>query len=264
MNLFQSACLPIATTLMVACGGGGGGSAPTAVPATAAAAATKAEGVYAGSLKSAALPSGAFNAIVLEDDSLWAIYGTADPQGRLTVFGFINGSGTSANGAYTVAGAKDFYYTGAVASGTVNATYSPGVSIAGTTTGLTGSASTFSGTTAAIAGYTYASSASLSDIAGTWSGSILSGAAATLTITSGGTYTGASAGCTISGTVTPRASGKNVFDVSYVNGAAPCASPGLTAKGIGVVSSLANGQKQLIVAGTNESKSTGTVFFAQR
>ena len=261
MNMFRFACVPVATTLMVACGGGGGTSAPTAAVA---ATATKAEGVYAGSLKSAALPSGAFNAIVLEDDSMWAIYGTADPQGRLTVFGFINGSGTSANGTYTVASAKDFYSTGAVASGTINATYSPGVSIAGTTTGLTGSTSTFSGTTAAITGYTYSSPASLSAIAGTWSGSILSGAVATLTITSGGTYTGASAGCTISGTVTPRASGKNVFDVSYVNGAAPCASPGLTAKGIGVVSSLANGQKQLIVAGTNESKSTGTVFFAQR
>ena len=258
MNMFQFACLPITTALMVACGGGGGGNASTAATAT------KAEGVYAGSFKSPAFPSGAFNAIVLEDDSAWAIYGTADSQGRSTVYGFVNGSGTSTNGTYTAASAKDFYYSGTVASGTLNATYSPGVSFAGTATGLTGGTATYSGTTAAITGYTYASPASLSAIAGTWAGFILSGAAATLTIASGGTYTGASAGCTFSGTFTPRASGKNVFDVSYVNGAAPCVPPGLMAQGIGVASSLANGQKQLIVALTTESKSAGTVFFAQR
>ena len=93
----------------------------------------------------------------------------------------------------------------------------------------------------------------------------LNGTAATLTMSAGGAVAGTNLGCTFTGTALPRASGKNVFDVSVTFGAAPCALPGQTATGIAITYAVAGtAQKQLLVAVQSSTKANGTMFIATR
>lgn len=235
----------MAALSLVGCGGGGGGTSTT----------PSAEGVYSGTLTSNGT-TGVFSSVVLEDSSLWAIYGVAGTGGSTLVQGFVAASGTFTNGTYSATG-KDYGYTGAVLNTTLNGTYSPGVSIAGTTN----SGGTFSGTTANVTGYNYNTPAQVSTIVGSWSGSSLFGNATSVSIVSSGAYTGTSGTCAISGTLMPRASGKNIFNVTYTNGVTGCNIPNLSAQGIGIASTLNNGKTQLIIALTTADKSVGTVAF---
>ena len=253
MRKFELAAIAAVTCVLVGCGGGGGGSTSTPAPIA------KAEGVYVGTLVSGGV-TGAFQSVVLEDDSIWALYGVAGTGGSLLVQGFVAATGTSGNGSFSVTG-KDYGYTGAVMNTTLTGTYVPGVSITGTAS----TGANFSGTTAAVSGYTYSTPAQIASIAGAWTGSSLFGNATSLTITSAGNYSGISGGtCAISGTLTPRPSGKNIFNVTYSNGPTGCGIPNLTAQGIGVASTLSNGKQQLIVILVTADKSTGTVAFVTK
>ena len=94
---------------------------------------------------------------------------------------------------------------------------------------------------------------------------LLTGSAATIAINSSGAITGSSAGCSFTGTATPRASGKNVLDVSITFGASPCALPSQTATGIALAYRPSGGSTtQLITSVFNSAKTAGTMFFAQR
>jgi hypothetical protein len=56
-------------------------------------------------------------------------------------------------------------------------------------------------------------------------------------------------GCTISGSIGPRPSGKNVFNVTLTAGASPCATPGLVTTGIGLYVPIKTGNlHQLLIA----------------
>jgi hypothetical protein len=90
------------------------------------------------------------------------------------------------------------------------------------------------------------------------------GASVTANIASTGAFTTSSSGCLSTGTLTPRASGKNVFDLSVTFGAAPCVLANQTASGIAVSYLLSNGTRQLILAGTNSSNTVGTAVFGTR
>lgn len=254
MSKLHMAAIAASVLVLMGCGGGGGGSASTPTPTPIA----KAEGVYNGTLINGA-ESGAFQAIILEDDTMWALYGAPNSNGGLTVSGLINGQGTSSNGTYNLT-AKDYFYLGSVTNITAATTYVPGVSI----TGTTNLGTRLSGTTAAVTGYNYNAAALVSGLAGTWSGSLLQGSSTTIAITGSGTYSGIANGCSFNGTITPRPSGKNIFNVTYTNGAANCSVPNLSGQGIGVVSTLNTGKQQLIVAVTNADKSIGTVAFVTK
>ncbi|MBC7617374.1 MAG: hypothetical protein H7293_00015 [Candidatus Saccharibacteria bacterium] len=193
--------------------------------------------------------------VILEDDSIWSLYGVAGAGGSTIVQGFFTGNGSSNNGTYTATG-RDYVYTGQVINGALNSTYSPGVSITGT-----GTSASFSATMANVTGYNYNTPALLSSIVGTWSGSSLTGGTASLVITSTGAYTARDGACAISGTITPRPSGKNLFNVTFSSGVIGCAITNLSGQGIGIVSTLSNGNTQLIIAATTADKSAGTVAF---
>ncbi len=250
MSKLHVAAIAASVSLLVACGGGGGGTASTPSPQIA-----KAEGVYAGTLISNGT-TGVFSSVILEDDTIWAIYGVAGTGGSTIVQGFVAASGTSTNGAYSATG-KDYGFTGGILNTTATATYTPGVSITGTVS----TGGSFSGTTANVTGYTYNTPAQVSSIVGSWSGSSLFGNATSVNIAASGAYSGTSGACAISGTLTPRASGKNIFNVTYANGVTGCGVPNLSAQGIGIASTLSNGKMQLIIALTTADKSIGTVAF---
>jgi hypothetical protein len=248
---FEFAGLVLAAILT---GCGGGGDSPAAP-------ATSPEGVYSGSITSSTVAS-AFSTVVLEDGQVWTIYGNT-VGGVLVVNGLIQGQGTSSNGTFTSSTMKDFGASPALAA-TLNATYVQGASLAGTITEAGGSIG-FSGTATPATTFDYNTPAQLSNVVGAWTLSSTSGNTIALTVSATGAFTGtATGGCSVSGTFTPRPSGKNIFNFQMTIGPAPCTLAGWTGGGIAIYSTLANGSHQLIVGSADASRTYGTASIGTR
>ncbi len=104
----------------------------------------------------------------------------------------------------------------------------------------------------------YNTAATLSVLAGTYSGVYsYGGTPVTLTVSATGAITGTATNCAISGTATPRASGKNVYNVSLTLTGANCTPAGVgTATGIMVLNSE-SGLNRLYVASLNPAGTNG-------
>lgn len=88
----------------------------------------------------------------------------------------------------------------------------------------------------------------------------------TLTVQNDGTFVAAPSpgpGCAFSGSFTPRASGKNVFNATITNGAAPCLDAGLISNGIAFVSP-AGAQVQLTLVTLSADRQKGAVVSGLR
>ena len=112
----------------------------------------------------------------------------------------------------------------------------------------------------------YDQPATLSSITGTYSGTAVTGSdvysQTAITIDSGGTVSGTTAACTTTGRVTPRASGKNIFDVALAFSGTAC--PGgngssFSGIGAGIGYSGADG-RTLLIWTLNTSKTDGFLF----
>lgn len=244
-----------AAVALTACGGGGSTT-------DAANAGGSPEGVYGGTLTGST--SSAFQMVILENGDLWALYGT---QGASTFFvrGLIQGAGAWSQGNYTVAQARDFGFQPALA-GRLNGRFEDSTTktISGTGS-FAGTYITFSGGPIPGLLHRYDTPASLAATAGSWSLTAISGEVIALNVASDGRFSGASnTGCTLSGTLAPRPSGKNVFNITLTFGPAPCLLAGQGASGIALVAPLATGQSQLIVAATDAARSVGTAAFGVR
>ena len=242
---------------LTACGCGSDGPAATTLTPVPFAAA---EGYYQGTVSTGRQ----FQLLMLENDQFYSLIGNTDTQGVFRVVSLIEGKGVSNNGSFTASNIKEYSNNGQVVAGTLSASYVPKVSITGNASAAGGSAS-FSGTAPATANYAYDSPATIGSVSGNWSGNSLDGAALNFSVSTAGAISGtAASGCSFAGTATPRASGKNVLDVSVTFGLAPCDLPGATIKGIGVTSLLSSGKRQFLIAVTNTDRTAGTVVFAQR
>jgi len=231
----------------------------TYTPATSNTAGT-AEGVYTGSTTNGS--SFDFDSVVLEDGSYYILYGIRS-AGALTVLGFAEGNGASNNGGFTSSNMVDFTAAGTVLTGTLSAVYSANSFGGSVTEG--GVTSSFLGTTPINSAYVYNTPAKLTDITGAWTLSDMQGGASTLlTIAADGSFSTSSGGCNSTGTLTPRPSGKNIFDFTTTFGASPCKLPGQTATGIAVNFLLANGMRQFVAAGSNAGRTVGTAIFGTR
>ena len=256
-------CAVFAATALTACGGGGG-SAPAAAPAPAPAApapVAAVQGAYSGALTGST--SSQFQLLALDNGDFWALYGV--PSGTsFLVRGFIQGTAAQSNGSLSSNNLKDFGSVPPVAgvlAGSISATAVSGTfQAAGGNVGFNGAA-----ITAANSTYDFNAAANLSNITGTWALGGLDGTTTNVTIANNGSFQGSNGGCAITGTITPRASGKNVFDVAVVSGAAPCIAPGSTSTGIAVTYLLSGSTtRELIVAGVNSDRSGGNAFFGTR
>jgi hypothetical protein len=237
--------------LLAACGGGGSSDTSTA----------SAEGAYSGTITGSG-SAAAFEAVVLEDGELWTLYGN-QVGGELFVLGLLQGQGASSNGSFTSTTLRDFGTSPALAA-SVSATYVPNASISGTLTEAGGSI-TLSGTATPAANFNYNAPASSQSIAGSWQMSLSDGETLPLTIAQNGTASGTtSGGCSIVGTVTPRPSGKNVYNVALTFGPAPCALANQSETGIAVYTTLSTGVHQLIAGAIDSSRSFGTIAFGTR
>ena len=213
------------------------------------------EGVFSGFTSSGA----AFSAIVLENNQIWTLFGTLDIFGGLVVQGLVQGNGTAGNGIYTSFDARSYDYLGSVRQGTVSATYVPGVNFKGTFLG-----ERFDGLPPVDSSYLYSATPSLTSIVGAWSGAFLDGSRGSLSIGSNGAYSGSVSGCIFSGNISPRASGKNVFNVTLTFGSFPCLLPRQSASGIGITYLVTGGRRQLVLAGVDTFRNAGSVFIGLR
>ncbi len=255
------------TALLTACGGGGGSDTPAATSGVTAPTTpvittpvTKIEGFYTGTVSTGTQ----FQLIALENDQIYALIGSPDAQGVFRVSSLLEGSGTSSNGSFSAANAREYGSNGQVTGLAVSGSFNPRATVMGTATSAT-SMTTFSGTALALTSYNYDTPATLASVTGTWTGATLFGESVTYSVSSTGAVSGASAqGCRFTGTAAPRASGKNVFDATVTFGAAPCAAPGVTGTGIGVAAPLANGRSQLLLALTNAGRTNAVVVFSQK
>lgn len=246
---------------LVACGGGDGGSTPTTTNPTTTAPST-AEGVYAGTVTGGTNAS--FEALVLENGDIWSIYGQ-NSGSTFYVYGFVQGNGTSNNGTFTAASVKDFSNSPTL-SASLSGTYSSTAKTINATISYTsGLKSTIAGGPLTNTTYNYNSAPSLSSVTGLWNLTSLQGEGIALSVSSTGALTIVSAGgCRGNGTLSARASGKNVFNISLTFGAAPCLLPNQTVTGIAVAYPLTTGQTQLIAAVTDSAHTVGTAVFGIR
>lgn len=253
IRVTRFSAIATAALALVACGGGGGDS-PPAPPASA-------EGAYAGSLSNS--PSAtAFQAVVLEDGQLWALYGNVS-GGIFLVNGLLQGNGSSSNGSYTTSNLRDFGSSPAAAA-SLSATYTTAPTLVGTI-GVSGVSIGINGSGIPTATFNYNTPASLASIAGAWTLGSTTGDTVSLSIAPNGGFTATTAlGCSFSGTATPRPSGRNVYNVTATFGAAPCALAGQTVTGIGLYSVLTPTNRQLMVALVDGTRSVGTVAIGSR
>jgi len=252
-----SATAFFAALTLSACGGGGSdnNSGPPLTPPPAVN-----QGVYAGTTSNPSAP--AFELLVLEDGAVWSIYGTQTPSAFL-VQGFVQGQAGFNAGKVTSSNIRDHGVFPA-AAGKLSGTYDATPSVSGQITYPSGTVS-FTSSAIASSTYNYQSAAQLSDVAGSWSVNLTTGETASLTISNTGVVGGVSSlGCNFTGQVAPRASGKNVFNVSLTFSSAPCALPGQTATGVGLSYPTGSSQRQLIVLVQDTSRSAGVAAFGTR
>jgi hypothetical protein len=254
MRKNQVGIIVLISTMLAACGGGGGsGSGQAAVPAT-----SPVQGVYEGNIASGRY----YNTLILENNEYYAMYGSLQ-NNAFYVMGFVQGTGSANNGSFSSSDLRDFAYNGSVYSGSLSASYQAGVSLNGTISSNSGT-QTFAGAPIKDSLYNYNVPANLTEVAGSWSMTDLSGAPVSLSIASSGSFSGSSQGCSFSGTLTPRPSGKNVFNMTVQFGDSPCILANQSASGIALDYLLQSGRRQFIVAGMNSARTKGTALLGSR
>lgn len=280
-TIFKGSWLLIALGL-TACGGGGSDSASappctsnapglcallnpgtvnTTVGGLAPTTTAKAEGVYSGTLTGSS--SRDFGLLLLENGEFWSTYGI-ETGNTFLIAGFVQGTGTFRDGTFTSTDGRDFGVTPA-ARGSITARFSSNEDSFTGTGEVGGRSITVTGARPTASTYDYNAGASLAAITGAWNMRLLDESGVILNIAPSGAFTATNRGCSFSGVIAPRPSGKNVFDVNLTFGGPPCIRPGTTGKGIALTYKIQNStQRQLFIVGTNPSRTEGTAMFGVR
>jgi hypothetical protein len=250
---------------VVSCGGGGGDGVVGAPSGP------SAEGYYAGTLSASGSPlpvnSTDFQLLVLENGQFWTFYGVPN-AGALQVQAFTQGTGSS-NGSLFIASNVRYFSSGVVRTAVVSINYNAAAKTAsGSSLDDANSTVSFTSAPLGVPAYNYGSAPSLTTLQGNWTVDGLAGDRYTLAVNgSTGAFVGtpiAPATCAFTGRFTPRASGKNVFDVELTNGTTLCANAGLVSFGIGFVSPLTGGRAQLTFATVDSNRNSGAVLSGVR
>ena len=207
----------------------------------------------------------AFRQIVLENEDVWMFYGS-QAGSAFYVGGLIQGRFTQTGQSLSSTNTVDFGAMAAV-PGSTNAIYdTAAATLSGTFSSPSfGINAPFANASGLSSLYNYSNAASLPTIQGNWRTSSIRGRVVDLQVTLGGDISGVSiSDCNFSGRIAPRASLKNVFDVSLTLGPAPCGSPGETATGIAIAYPLADGQTELLLAFVNAGRTWGWALSGRR
>lgn len=241
------AALAVSSVLLAACGGGD--DADDATTPTAPVAAT-AEGFWVGNSSTGVRTALA----ILENGETWGVYASST-----SILGALYGNTTSNGTSLTGAGSDFNIPSRSVSSATYSGSYTPKAKINVNTSGGISFAGTYD--------TDYDRPASLTSVAGNFSGQGVSGSSpvqgVSVNISSTGVVTVPSTlGCSASGSIAPRPSGKNVFNVSMTFFGAACAlGNGATARGIAVYDSA---NRELLVLALNPAKTDGFIYVGSR
>lgn len=212
--------------------------------------ATTAEGVWQGTASTGAR----VGLVVLENGETYGLY-TSGNNLAGALYGITASSGTTLSGS-----GSDFNIPSrTVANLTYSGTFSEKSSLQ--LTSPTG------GTFAATYDASYDQPASLAALAGTFSGGGISGRSsfqsAPVTVSTTGTIAVPSSnGCSQSGNISPRASGKNIFDVVVTFTGGNCAlGNGTVTKGIAHFDATA---RELVVLAFNPAKTDGFIYVGKK
>lgn len=220
----------------------------------------KLDGVYEGTVVNGT-ETARVTILALDNDDLWVAYGSG--SGALTKLeGFVLVNGRSGDGSYS---STAFYDVAAdedqVRSGTVLATYVPRTSLSAEfrVTGEHG-VGFVSATALPVTRHNHDQAASLAAIAGSWpyQGS---GTTGTLTISAAGALSGKFEDCDVTGSLTPRPGGKNVFNVSISVGGGSCSFSGT---GIAYATTSTTGMAQLWLGFMNAARNDGGFVLGER
>lgn len=236
-----------AAAVLTACGGGGSDGTSTTTPTPVA---VTAEGFWSGN----ASTGPQVQLAILENGETWGFYTV---QGALA--GALYGNTTS-NGT-TVSGSGLDFYGGTINPGSYSGTFSAKNSI-----NLSLSSGTSRATFAGKYSTAYDQPALLTNLAGTYTGYGLTGKtssqAVTVTIGSNGGISAGNTSCSASGTATPRASGKNIFDIKMTFTGTSCAlGNGAVTNGMAYYDTST---KQVVVLALNSSKTDGFIYAGVR
>jgi hypothetical protein len=246
------------------------------------AAIAEAEGVWGGYSDAAGID---MVAVILENGEFWSINSNAPAQ---DVGGFIEGVITAGSiSDFIVGDARGFSVGGTPQKQTINAALQTKVSIIGRAfvdETIPQQRWDFGLTPIAEIQYRYDVAASTADVLGVWDGRFWdsewegaqlgpgpydrAGLVVSVVVSSDGSFSGTVVACTFSGTVQPRASGKNIFDatitIGTASGSGVCPDAGMVASGIGLIYRLQDGRQRFVVAAKSADRLTGVAFFADR
>ncbi|MFX1803089.1 hypothetical protein PWR66_05430 [Paraburkholderia sp. A1RO-5] len=232
----KSAFCAVAMAFLAACGGGGSGGPITVTNADP-------QGIWQGTSNSGQ----AVSTLVLETGQYFAVYSTNNVVG-----GMVEGTLSVSGNSITDNSASDFVVGGpglaAIVTGTVTTKQ-----LLSATVKESAKTVTFNGAYDAA----YDSSPSLSQAVGTWTGSSAGSPDITsITVAADSTFTGTSGSCTFSGSVKPRATGKNVLDGTVTFKSSACA----LGNGTSIEFESFFSGSQMIAAGVDSSRMGGFVF----
>lgn len=206
------------------CEGGGGGDGGDA------------EGFYVGDISGSPAGVTAFSALIQENGDFWVFYGD-DNSSEFTVRGFAAGTGSaSTSGTFASSEGRDYGST-PPATLTLEAAYTVVDDVINGEFTTAAGTTSFSGGPIANSDYVYAATADLALLAGTWDVEDMLGVDYQLLVAADGSFnfTEQGGGCSGDGTFTPRAAGKNVFNVSLsFDNVVGCDEPGAVANGIAI------------------------------
>ena len=223
------------------CGGGGGGSSPSTPSSSG-----TAEGFWQGTSSTGY----GVAAVVLENAETWGFYYSGS-----TTAGVFNGTSSGTGSTFSASGTDFNFITRTATPGTLSGSVVSGSSI---------NATVSDGSTLSLTyDSSYLTPATLSSIAGNYTGWGVSKStpsqSVVFTVSSAGAISGSVTNCSVSGSITPRSSGKNVYNVSTTFSGSGCAlGNGVTTTGVATLSSL-NGLNRLIVMTLNSAKTDGYI-----
>jgi hypothetical protein len=228
------------TLLLAACGGGGGDEGPRADP----------QGFWSGP----ASTGYTVNAVILDTGEVWGVY-----SDNAVIWGALYGSASVSGQNITIRGTDFNFASNSASAGTLSGTVIPRSSM---------SLASSSGITASLTyGPSYDTPATAAAIEGNWSFQGRSGAFSlvpgTVTVNSSGSFILSQTGCTSTGSITPRAGGKNIYDLNMTSAGDECALGYSSLSGVVYLNTDVT-PNRFLALGLTPSKNDGLIVLGTR